>query len=507
MFVTFLKYIALIICSLYIYLKLQHITSVKKLYFSFILLILLILPVIELLRIYVPSLSIFITVLLFAFYLCNVFKTPLNLSLTTSVISFGISYFTFLIATVILSPIGCFLDSFLNKYTSNIVTMLCIGVIQYQFTTIPFKMKRFKKGMPFLHEYRTSDTGVYISILLLLAASFFGISKEANLVFIIPVFFTIVCGLTLLFWWRNSLTKKYIEQITSREFEALQSTILQNNKQIEQLKYHNDELSKIIHKDNKLIPAMEYAVREYLLSAEHEIGSSDYLIRGKELLDQLISISQERKGIINTYEVKTKKLSSTNVPSVDTLLSYMLQKAIEYQINLDVSVSESLKYLVDHFINESDIKTLLADLIDNAIIATKKCSKKNIIVNLGIISTFYSIDIIDSGDPFSIDTLLNLAVTKTTTHEEEGGSGIGLMTTFDILKKYQASFLIEEFSYHDLYSKKVSIFFDNLGQIRIKTMRTDVKKALSSRTDIILVHDLEMKMSTNDNDLVLNCIR
>ncbi len=57
-------------------------------------------------------------------------------------------------------------------------------------------------------------------------------------------------------------------------------------------------------------------------------------------------------------------------------MAYMLQKAKAHGINFDLSVSGSVKYLVENVIGESDLNTLLADLIDNAIIAVKNCEKK-----------------------------------------------------------------------------------------------------------------------------------
>ncbi len=493
MLLTVVKYCAIIICSFYIYLKLLHINLSKKLCISFVIFLSLILPEIYFLRKYIEPLSIFFMVMVFAFFVRNVLKTSLNLSVTVSAISFGISYLTFLIAAAVMYPLGYFIAFFIDKYPSDLLSLICIGLIQFLFTTIPFKIKRLKSGMPFLSECGSSDIGIYISILLLLAASFFGMSKKADLVNIIPVFFTLICGLALLFWWRNSLTENYIEKVKAKEMEELQKAILEKNKEIEQLKYNNNELSKIIHKDNKIIPAMEFAVSEYLLLTEREINNKVRIIQARELLEQLKCITQERSGILKNYEIKSKRLPSTNVLSLDSLLSYMNQKANEYQIGFDLSISGSVKYLIANIIDEIDIKTLLADLVENAIIATKNCKWKNILINIGISNNYYSIDIFDSGEPFTIETLLNLGLKRTTTHTTEGGSGIGLITAFEISKKYQASFVIEDFFDDTLFTKKVSIWFDKLGQYRIKTKRSSEMKQLLKRTDIILINDIETK--------------
>lgn len=480
------KYTAMIFCSLHLFMKLLHIVPSKKVYLSQILFLLFILPVVYTFRKYAAPFSILIIVMLLAFFINNVLKTPLSLSVTVSSIAFGIVYFAFLIAALLVSPIGCFLDIYLDSSASDIISMICIGMIQFLLISIPFKLHRFNNGMTFLSENGSNDIGVYVSLSILLTASFLSIPEKPTLILIIPLFYTLLCGLSILFWWRSSLTKRYLHKLKDMEIEELQKKISENHQEIEKLKYHNDELSKIIHKDNKLIPAMEYAVREYLLSAKNLESYNDLFNYGKEILIQLESISLERKGILNDYETKNKKLALTNILSIDTLLSYMFQKAKENHISFDVSLSESMKYLVNHMIEESDLRTLLADLIDNAIIASRNSIIKNILINMGFSDTYYSIEVFDSGEPFHEGILLSLGIKQATTHLKEGGSGIGLMTAFEIINRSQASFIIEEFEDNNLFTKKVSIRFDNLKQIRIKTIRTNIKKLLSKRVDIII---------------------
>ncbi|SHO46019.1 GHKL domain-containing protein [Anaerocolumna xylanovorans] len=487
MLVTVFKYCAMIICSFYVYVKLLHIKTERCICLPCVLFLLFFVPEIYFLRLYAAPLSIFIMVTLFTLFVKEVFKTPLDLSFITSVISFGIAFSTFLIAAAVTYPAGYLISRITKQYPSNLSAIICIGILQFLLAAMPFRLKRLQKGMPFLMGHDSNDIGVYISLLLLLASSFFGMSKKADLIYIIPVFFSLICALALFFWWRNRITHNYIEKVKSKEMETLQRIIQEKNEEIEQLKYHNEELSKIIHKDNKLIPAMELAVSEYLLSAGDERITEVRSAKASELIEQLKSISGERAGIIKNYETTCKKLPSTSVTSIDTLLSYMLHKASLCQIEFNLSISGSVNYLVQNLIKESDMNTLLADLIDNAIIATRKSSKKNIIVSIGILDGCYSIDIFDSGEPFMPETLLNLGLKRTTTHVHEGGSGIGLMTAFEISRKYKASFVIECFNEKSLFTKKVSFCFDKLEQYRIKPRYTKEMELLSLRGDIILV--------------------
>lgn len=469
--------------------KLLNITSNKKVYLYLLFFLLFVLPFVYLTRNYIAPFSILILVILLAFFVSNVLKSPFLLALTVCSISLAIVYSAFLIAALLVSPVGCSFDIYLGRTTSDIISMFFIGIIQFLLITIPFKFQRLKNGMPFLQEKGASDIGSYISLSILLTASILSIREKATPILIIPLIFTLLCGLSILFWWRSSLTKRYQNKLKDNELEEMRNLIHEKNVQIENLKYHNDELSKIIHKDNKLIPSMEYAVRKYLLSAENTSSMDELMIHGQEILIQLETASQERKGILKDYETKNKVLPLTNIPSIDTLLSYMYQKAKKNHVNLDVSLSGNMNSFIDNIIAESDLRTLLADLIDNAIITSKVSLTKNILLTMGLSAGRYSIDIFDSGEPFHEDILLNLGVKQSTTHVNEGGSGIGLMTTFEIIKKSNASFTIEELTNNNLFTKKVSVCFDTLNQIRISTTRTDIKKSLSKRVDIIIMSD------------------
>ena len=76
---------------------------------------------------------------------------------------------------------------------------------------------------------------------------------------------------------------------------------------------------------------------------------------------------------------------------------------------------------------------------------------------------------------------------RVTTHAGEGGSGIGLMTLFGILRTTGASFEIEEYPLGEenpdgkKYNKSVGVTFDGKGRLRLVTDRADeLKQSLKS---------------------------
>lgn len=465
-----IKYAILISCSFYAFLKLLHLRICVRNCFQYIAFLSVILLVVYYLRMYIISVSIIFWVMSLVFFNAKFLKVHLKKALTTTIISIGFSYLAFFIAAI---PSTFIVYIILGKpgsmYTNNIISLVLICLIQFALVIMIFRIKRLKNGMPFLIEHGSSELGVYISFTLILAATFLGMNKDTELLYIIPLYFAVISGLIVLFWWRKSLSNTYIEKIKAQEIQALQDAIILKGSEIEKLKQHNEELSKIIHKDNKLIPALEYAVRQYLLTAESETDQSALLAKGTMLLTHIENVSKERSGIIKSYESNNQSLVQTGVASVDSLLMYMLQRSREHQIDFNLSLSGSVKYLVENIISEQELNTLLADLIENAIIATKKCMQKNILVHIGIIDNCYSVEIFDNGIPFQTETLSDIGLKPTTTHAGEGGSGIGLMTTFDILKRYGASFSIDTIAANALYTKKVSVCFDRLGQYRIKS--------------------------------------
>ena len=81
----------------------------------------------------------------------------------------------------------------------------------------------------------------------------------------------------------------------------------------------------------------------------------------------------------------------------------------------------------------------------------------------------YSLYIYDSGIEFEKETLENIGKKPSTTHKDEGGTGMGFMNTFDTLRKCKASLTIEEFNEpsKDNYTKAIIIKFDNKNEFNI----------------------------------------
>lgn len=108
--------------------------------------------------------------------------------------------------------------------------------------------------------------------------------------------------------------------------------------------------------------------------------------------------------------------------------------------------------------------TLLADLLENAIIATEE-NNRNKAVRVEFIKSGASpcIRISDISVPLPDAVKKSWGIRRMTTRAANGGNGIGMMTIFEICKRYHASFSVETLAPESVYTKCVSVCFDDAG--------------------------------------------
>lgn len=476
---TYIKYFFMIICSFYFYFKLLNIkTTHKNIIINICFSILVPLPL-YFVRLNAPYMFTPLLIITFLFFLHYICKTSFNISLVTSVMAYSFSYFSFLLSTITLVPFAFAILSIIkNEKLCFIIVHLMIGFLQLLIAHIPFKFRRLKNGMPFILQKSSNDIGVLISICILITSSFYVIYKKNDFFFASAILFTTICGLCLFMWWKKQLTKSYLEKLRIKEMDDLKE-------EIKNLKEDNKNLSNIIHKDNKLIPAMEMAVQELISYCSQETSNNNLMIKSTELLRELNTLSTDRKGILSIYETQaTMIIQPTGSIRIDSLIRYMQQKALSHYIKFNFTLNCNLKYMISNIIDEDSLATLIADLTENSIIASKDQQEKNILLSLNIENNNYCLNIFDSGILFEPNVIINLGKIRTTTHADTGGSGIGLMSTYEIIKKYNASFCIDETLSYNLYTKRISIYFDSMNKIYVKSHRVEMNNIAPFRKDI-----------------------
>ena len=468
---TIIKYIAIFISIWYINCKVLFVTKNKtNTIFSIIFLVALAI-LIGFIKQYI---SIFILVACLpaiAIYFKLTYKTKIDITLISTIISFGISYaintFTIVLTAPIIYPLINFTSGTIYFNIFDTISYILLETVQLLCVWKFFKIKRFKNTIPKLINKDNNIVSVFISaVILLLATLFLSIDDEnnINLIFFVPVFSSLVCGIIFYLYWRKLIKKSYIEQIRERDLATAEKELLEKELEIKKLMESNYELASIIHKDNKLIPATQLLIYEFL-SENNSSGSED-------ILERLDILYNERSEILHKQSIQNTNIAKTKITLLDSTIKYMLGRAIEENIIFNVTVNGDVSNIIRE-IGEDDLNTIIADMIENAIIATAQSKNKSILINISLLEHFY-IEVFDSGIPFEISTLQNAGEIQTTTHKDIGGNGIGLMTLFKLKEKYNASIFIEEFDTRDDFTKKVSIHFDGLSQYRIKSYRQEL---------------------------------
>lgn len=482
MFETIVKYFFIILCSVYLYTKLLKININKNKVVVSIVFSIISTFVVYFTRVNYYYLTFLIIVFVNVVLFQIIFKNSINTNISFATISVGISYVIYSISSLVISPICYFLFGSYDILILNTITYLLIGIIQVILSYLLFKIKRLKNGLTYFETQISSDNGVFISVFLLMLASLFN-SKNNNIIIgTILLFSVLLIGIFLLIWWRKHIKNIYLEKIQNRNIEILENTICEQKEINDKLLLNNDKLSKIIHKDNKMIPAMTLAVEEILNCK----SPKEQMEKSQAILGQLQSMSQERSDTLKEYETSNISLPKTGIVSIDASIKYLLNKSKELNISFNFSYVEDIKRIIPSVINEHDFNTLLLDLGENAVIATENMAVREILIVIGLDNQYLCLNIYDSGEPFSPTILANLGLKRTTTHKKTGGSGIGLMNTFELLKKCNASILIDDTISNDNYCKKVAVCFDGHNQYRIHTQRNELFHLLRNRTDVII---------------------
>lgn len=510
-----IKFFGLLIISLYIYMKILDIKDVSKIKIASAVIFSLVMSIP---LSYTPFLyEIMFLVSVFSF-VCITARDKVSLMISAVIICVGISLgIDMLIQTIIayglLFPIEAVhiiatvlrenippediapdnVDLILTPVIMKV--MPCISLIMsVSFVNILFKIKRLKKGFIFMQSKEARWIGIIFSVIIMICRSFWAIISEYISgyagVTSLAIFFLLainICTIGMHFWWRNHTIILYQQRLKERSIQELKAEIDERDKQIKNLSECNKYLSEVIHRDNKLIPAMYNAVSSFIYGSD-KCADTETKIRGTHILSELDEIVQERKETILKIQRDHKSLPSTEMERIDNILNYMFIKASEKEIQFDFIIAGSVKNIAERVIPKQKLEAMLADLIENAIIAVSYNEYRKIQVTMGIVDDCYEINVQDSGIPFEIETLIDLGLKNTTTHADNGGSGIGYITIFNILGENNASLSIyEQAAEKYTFSKSIKVRFDGKSEFALYSYRAEKIRSLVKRNDMLVL--------------------
>ena len=419
--------------------------------------------------------------LLYLAIIFNDTETPAT-TFTTLILSYSISYICYFFIVIIISTIFSFIFTFYNKRPTLLMTTLqvVISLIQYLLCTLIFHSKQLRNGIPYLRNTFFSQLGVFIGILIIGLAMYFSTMNSSentvtSLPYSISCFAFFLLSFLIYFWWKNISYQSYLVQAKERECNRLKEHLSCCQENLKLAEKENAELSKLIHRDNKLIPSLQLAVHDLLTEICEDEKNNSLSQTANRLLIQLNIEMEERKGLLTHLSQDRKKLPDTEVPSFNQLLSYIQQRCMEHTILFDCNFSDDIPSVLtdNNYPSEKELSILLADMLENALISTIHNKGERIFLLIEKELQEFRIEIWDSGHKFSKDVLYHIGKKRYTTHKSEGGSGIGLMVTWELLKKYQASLIIdEEITTDNFFTKKMIIRFDHKNNYILCSQRS-----------------------------------
>jgi len=390
-----------------------------------------------------PRMRFALIVLLAGILASQMAPIKLDLAITSFSLANGICYSFALLSAVFIHGI-----MWLLPITENdILLALLASLLQFVLVKLLFSIRRMKKGMLFLKDRGAGAVGLVISGIVFFAIAVIsdqGITHEVRLIFIVSTF---ICVVGILVWWRIGLTKMYKKNIQQRAMQELEEENIK-------LKESNRLMEELIHRDNKLLAAM------------YEYEAAGYA-RKIMLQTEIDSLMQNRLNTIGKAQRAYKTLPKTNDVLLDGVLQSMLARATKQEIQFDFTLFDDISKLLET-ITSIKLSTLFSDLLENAIIATSHSEYKRILVSFGYRDGCYEFSVQDSGVLFEQNTLKKLGQERTSTRLNEGGSGIGYMTIFEILREYNASLIITQHPPKKFrFAKIVTVRFDSKSEYSV----------------------------------------
>lgn len=342
--------------------------------------------------------------------------------------------------------------------------------------------KRLKKCFIYFEKENNAGLGMLLASFIFIFSLL--LTQQMALNANLGMLLLVVCPLALtgLILWIRSIVKRYYKnKLQDRMDKYTKQEIEDKDKRIERLEAEVTSLAKQVHRDNHLMTSVDHSMQE--------LAECDSAEQREKIIGEIHTLYLERNDSMAKEQQKNKILPSIGFALIDSSLSELYVKAAARGIGFDLTVSEEPYYLVNNIISQTDLQTLLCDHIKDAIIAVETAGITNgrILVTIEKNDSIFEITIRDNGVDFEPDTLAKLGREQVTTHADDGGSGIGFMTTFETLYKTKGSLIITEYEQKTPFSKSVAFVFDGLNRFVISTYRKEELEKAIDRDDILIL--------------------
>lgn len=376
-------------------------------------------------------------------------------AMITTIISFAINYMISFLSVII-----SYVLNKVIKIDNDYINLIILLIIHILIIIGIFRIKRFKYGITSIKNNKQNE---YIDVLILnisFAILFVFMALDIvdveNIMKIIPVILITICIMCITIL--KSLRLYYKQKLLIQELEVTKTELINKENEIKNLEQENLNFSEKSH---------TLAHKQRIL--KHKL---DELSLKTEIADE-ISIREDLNNISKELYNNSAivKLTKTGIEKIDDVLKYMQFRCTENKIDFNLQIIGNIYHMVNNIITKEELEILIADHVEDAIIAINHTDNINrsILVKIGKVEECYGLYIYDSGIEFEEETLENLGKKPITTHASEGGTGMGFMNTFDTLRKNKASLIIKQLGKpsKENYTKIIMIKFDNKNEFKV----------------------------------------
>ena len=243
-----------------------------------------------------------------------------------SIITTGISYCIKTLCMVII----VLLFWSINFEDDTSIFGISILILNISLTIFLSRLNRFKSISTFINSKNNLGIGLIISGFIIIAINLNNFSKTTNIVLSFLIIGLLVSSIGLFLWIRKSITEHYRKKLQAKADKHYQNTLAEKEQQIEQLNNSNSFLSKIVHRDNHIMSSLQHTITKY--------KDCDNPIEKEKLMNEILTLAQERSDLIVKEQANTKVLPTTGISLIDGALSNMYIKATAHNIDFNLII-------------------------------------------------------------------------------------------------------------------------------------------------------------------------
>jgi hypothetical protein len=298
-------------------------------------------------------------------------RTKINLNTVVSafMLSFGISYVLYYVASFIIAlasaPIvgsdyvaGTSID---YNRPQILVVYTLISTLHLTLSYLFFRIPRFNKGFTFLHSWYAVIIALVTAGIVMVFVSGVKMVYDTDDVFTLNFLFAGIgiVGVGLYIWIRRSIKAFYKKWVLKNNAELHQQTMDEKDREILLYKEMAETQRAANHRLNHRLAALERSIVGMSTIVREQRFSS-------ELSDELAIAMEDVQRLANEYSAgsakREKPLPSTNIKMVDDLFAHFAALFSENGIAFNLKVSGSIVHMTEKVIEQGKLETMIGDV-------------------------------------------------------------------------------------------------------------------------------------------------